>query len=548
MKCWKPEDFEQKSLNGTYFSSTEMKHHLAGCEFCRNTYAEWMEEQESLMQLLYPDVLPASFTEGVMLSIGSEAEIFKDSIVTVNETKLHQARRFPKRWKLAAVVAALIVFISTATFFSAPTLADIVRSLFAGYNADTGLLKAQKLGLVQHPNIEVKDKGYMLKIDEAVADSTRVVVALQLFGPDGKHDRNKIAFYNKNYIFIKDENGNKVGEMYDYGSTDDFYYMMAIFPEPVQTDRLTVEGTIQQLRNTPTKTSITPGNWDFTFNLDLKEANKQTHITPLQGEYTSPDGMTVRLKRLTRMVQGVRLEFDTELSGEALKRSPGELWKEQKLSFHFEDLAGNEIHGVNTRKIPTMNSVMIDGKTAGNKPGLMHWSYTFKELPVDSPYKFVLDGYFVAETDGTSVELNPQKLKEEPIKLEWQGDQLLVKEYTVENPPYTNWDKPESSLHVTRNLRNEFSPEHWMIRTADGNEFTLQGRGAISFQGNTWKDGVAVLGGATENYKPFEFRFPALNPIPDKLTLIRTVVGKQYTNTDWKLELFEKKKGGNDIS
>jgi len=543
MKCWKPEDFEQKSLNGTDFSSTEMKHHLAGCEFCRNTYAEWMEEQESLMQLLYPDVLPASFTEGVMQSISSEAEIFKDSIVTANETKLHQARRIQKRWKLAAVVAVLIVLISTATFFSAPTLADIVRSLFAGYNADTGLLKAQKLGLVQHPNVEVKDKGYVMKIDEAVADSTRVVIALQLFGPDGKHDRNSIAFYNNNHIFIKDEKGNKVGEMYDYGSTDDFYYMMAIFPEPVQTDRLTVEGTIQQVGNTTTTASITPGNWDFTFNLDLKEANKQTHITPLQGEYTSPDGMTVRLKRLTWMVQGVRLEFDTELSGEALKRSPGELWKEQKLSFHFEDLAGNEIHGVNTRKMPTMDSVMIDGNTAGNKPGLMHWSYTFKELPIDSPYEFVLDGYFVAESDGTSVEFNPQRLKEDPIKLNWKGDRLVLNDFMTVNQPTSQGDKLESSLHVTGDLRNEFSFDKWVVRIDDKSEFTTQGRGILSPEGDNWKDGVTVLSSVTENNKPFEFRFPALNPIPDKLTLIRTVIGKRYTNTDWRLELFEKKNG-----
>ncbi len=542
MKCWKPEDFEQKSLNGTDFSSTEMKHHLAGCEFCRNTYAEWMEEQENLMQLLYPDMLPASFTEGVMQSISSEVEIFKDSIVTANETKLHQARRFQKRWKLAAVIAVLIVFISTATFFSVPTLADMVRSFFAGNNADIGLLKAQELGLVQHPNIKVTDKGYILKIDEAVADSTRVVVALQLFGPDGKHDRNNITFDDKNYIFIKDEKGNKVGEMYDYGSTADFYYMIAFFSEPIKTDRLTIEGKIQELGKSGTHIPTVPGNWDFKFDVDLKEANKLTHIIPLQGEYTSPDGLTVHLKRLTRMVQGVRLEFDTQLSEEALKRSPEELWKEQKLAFHFEDLEGNEIHSVNSRKMPRTDSVMTSSKIAGNIPGLMHWSYTFKYLPTDSPYMFILDGYSIAEIDGTSVEFNPLKLKEKPIKLEWQKDQLELKDFTVENPPDTNGDAPESSLQITGELWNEFGFDKWALRTLDNSEFISQPRGGMSIGGNTWKDGKMVMEGGVQT-KPFEFRFPALNPIPDKLTLVRTVIGKRYTNTDWRLELFEKKNG-----
>lgn len=58
---------------------------------------------------------------------------------------------------------------------------------------DIGILRAQEFGLVEHPNIKVKDKGYTIKIDEAVADPTRVIVALQLFGPDGKHDKKRLV-------------------------------------------------------------------------------------------------------------------------------------------------------------------------------------------------------------------------------------------------------------------------------------------------------------------------------------------------------------------
>lgn len=58
------------------------------------------------------------------------------------------------------------------------------------------------------------------------------------------------------------------------------------------------------------------------------------------------------------MVQGVRFEFDTELSDEALNRSPGELWKQQGVKFHFEDSAGEEIQSVNPRKSPSKSFVM----------------------------------------------------------------------------------------------------------------------------------------------------------------------------------------------
>jgi hypothetical protein len=156
----------------------------------------------------------------------------------------------------------------------------------------------------------------------------------------------------ENSIKIKDDKGQIVGNMYDMGMTNDFYYLVANFPEPLQTDRITIEGRLTQLGNKIQNTPYLIGQWNFDFSIDMKEAKKKTTVTPLKGSYTAPDGMTVRLKRLTRMVQGIRLELDTELSEEALVRSPGELWKQQGLKFHFEDMQGDEIHSVNTRKGP----------------------------------------------------------------------------------------------------------------------------------------------------------------------------------------------------
>jgi hypothetical protein len=128
------------------------------------------------------------------------------------------------------------------------------------------LLRAQEYGLVHRPNIKVKDKGDMVKVDEVVADPTRVVMALQLFGPD------------------------------------DFYYMVAFFPEPLQTDSITLEGQLTQLGNEIRNIPVTRGDWSYRFSIDMKEARKQTKVTSFEGSYTSPDGMTIRLKRLTQMV------------------------------------------------------------------------------------------------------------------------------------------------------------------------------------------------------------------------------------------------------
>ncbi|MDR6779124.1 hypothetical protein [Paenibacillus polymyxa] len=50
------------------------------------------------------------------------------------------------------------------SILTVPTFAEIFRSLFAKNNPDIGLMRAQELGLVLNPHINVKDKGYTLVI------------------------------------------------------------------------------------------------------------------------------------------------------------------------------------------------------------------------------------------------------------------------------------------------------------------------------------------------------------------------------------------------
>ncbi|WJH29542.1 DUF4179 domain-containing protein [Paenibacillus sp. CC-CFT742] len=224
------------------------------------------------------------------------------------------------RWRWAAASIALLFALGAVMIYTVPTFAEMIRSLFAKDNPDIGLLRAQELGLVHNPHIKVKDKGYTLVIEEVVADPTRVTLALQLFDKQGEHDRYKLSLGEQNTITIKDAQGNNVGSMYDMGYTNDFYYMVEFFSEPLQTDKITIEGNINNL-GTGNQRTI-EGNWNFSFDLDMKEANSKTRVEELSGTYTTPHGMTVNLKRITRMVQGVRFELETELNDAAMARSP----------------------------------------------------------------------------------------------------------------------------------------------------------------------------------------------------------------------------------
>ncbi|XOK62536.1 DUF4179 domain-containing protein [Paenibacillus elgii] len=390
MKCLSRDEMEMFLTRSVVTNRSGIADHIATCSDCQRLKDALLEEQEQWAREMYAETLPESFTDQVMSALQDEEIEPVTPIPMTERVGRVTMKRRRKTWWVTVGVVSILVLLGVASFYSIPTVAEIIRSLFSRNNVDIGLLRAQEFGLVQHPNIKVKDKGYTLKIDEAVADPTRVVVALQLFGPDGRHERERLRLSKESRILIKDEQGNVIGSLYDYGMTTDFYYLVAFFSEPIQSNRLTIEGQIGIIDGDPWNKGFPAikGNWNFEFPIDMTEAQKQTKITELQGEYTSPGGMTVRLKRLTRMVQGVRLELETELSPEALVRSPGDLWQKQELMFHFENAAGNEIHSVNTRKSPRRNSLMTQSHIPGNKPGQMHLSYTFKYLPENQPYRF----------------------------------------------------------------------------------------------------------------------------------------------------------------
>lgn len=556
MKCLRPEEMEwyvTGSAETAHELDQERSQHIQGCQRCGELHRALLEEQENWSRELFAETLPQEFDNQVMQALeGIEIEpatgpgaredaASREMRETLQWSPMSEAapaayslpaRTKKRTWRVAVAAAFLVLLMSAAAVYSVPTLAEKIRSLFTRPNVDIGLLRAQEFGLVQHPGIKVKNKGYTVKIDEAVGDPTRIIVALQLFGPDGKHDRDRLVLTGENTIKLRDEQGHEVGELYDMGATSDFYYLVAFFPEPLQADRITVDGQIRQLGNGIQRIPFLQGSWDFAFTIDLSEAKKRTTFASLAGEYTSPDGMTVRLKRLTRMVQGVRLELDTELSDVALARSPDELWRQQQLSFHFEDAQGEEIHSVNTRKTPTRDSLMTHSALPGDKPGVMHWSYTFKYLPDDQPYRFVLDSYSVPEREGASVEFEPARLKEHPVPFRFQGDELMLKDFTIEQPPNTNSGKSEGALHLDGTLINELSRSEWMLRDAEGREYPLSMRGSWGASATDWKNGFITL----EAGRPgalFQFCSGDLLHIPEKLTLVRTVVDKRYTNVNW---------------
>lgn len=539
MSCMTELEMELYMLEKDPARKAAGKAHLDACPACRKLYRACLEEQAAWSERIFAAELPENFTDNVMLEIDKlQLETAANGLGEVTEAGGTSRYLRKRRWRRSAAVVLLLILAGSLAMITSPTLAELVRSLFGRNTTDVGLLRAQEFGLVNHPGIRVKDQGYTVRVDEVVADPTRVVMALQLFDPDGKHDRNKLMLTDPNAIAIKDAQGKVVKTMYDMGSTEDFYYLVAFFPEPLMTENITIEGRISRLGNEERKQQLPElrGNWDFDIRIDMKEALSKTTIVPLQGEYTSPDGLTVRLKRLTRMVQGVRFEVETELSPEALERSPGDLWQKQALSFHFEDMAGEEIHSYNTRGSSHMDSLMSESHIPDQRRGVMHLSYTFKYLPADTPYRFVFDGYYIPEKDGTELEFEPAKLAKQPVSVAAGGDTLTLRELVLEPHRDYGVSQPEATLYIDGKLLNEFSHTEYEIKAKDdGHRYRVEQRGVIS----QTEDGYLELSGGDMPPKPFEFYIPGLTVIPERLTLIRPVVNKAHRNVDWSVSLLE---------
>ncbi|OAB32558.1 hypothetical protein PMSD_16390 [Paenibacillus macquariensis subsp. defensor] len=183
---------------------------------------------------------------------------------------------------------------------------------------------------------------------------------------------------------------------------------------------------------------------------------------------------------------------------------------------------------------------MTQSHLAGDTPGLMHSSYTFNDLPQDTPYTFVFDGYFVSEQDDSSVQFDPSKLKEHPVPFYFDGDEIMLKEFTVEAPPNTNGKESEGALHLSGKMWNEMGYDNgaWILSDPDSIEYEASMRGVLTTEATGWKDGYIILGGRQIG-DPFELRAPGMTTIPERLELRRIIVNRLYTNVDWSVQMKE---------
>jgi len=497
--------------------------HVQNCSRCQALMAEVRQEQEAWSQALYPEQLTDDFTRQVMASL---ADVPIEPAAEENEPDtilLRKKRRSPFIRRVALAAACLLIVAAALTVYAQPSIADWVRSIFARDNTDIGLLDSQTLGLVQNPHIKVKDKGYTLEINEVVVDAARIMMGVKITDPNGKPVVNKVDW---SQVTVKDTEGKEVAKLHSLGGSAVIENVSSLFPDGVQSDTLTVEGKITQIGRKLFSHKVVKGNWNFKFSLDMKKANELTKVTPLDQQYTAPDGLHVKMERLVRTPSAVRLELSTSLDGKLAKLVPESGLENMLLMYHFEDENGTDFSSVNNHRSPHMETLIaqqpqLDGDT-------LHWYYTFKYLPYDrEKVRFVLDGYSIPVISDDSVQFHPLELSLKPVEFKGQGDSLTISSMKIGQDPSSLEKEMVGLLQVEGKFRNMFSHDEWVMRDEkSGREFPATFRGSYGglneFQDVNGDPGFIVEG---------------LTTLPQKATLIRKVTDKWYTNVNWSFDL-----------
>ncbi|WJH29541.1 hypothetical protein N6H13_01745 [Paenibacillus sp. CC-CFT742] len=214
------------------------------------------------------------------------------------------------------------------------------------------------------------------------------------------------------------------------------------------------------------------------------------------------------------------------------------MWEKQALSFHFENLENEEIHSVNPWKSGYMDSLMTSDYNVIEK-GKMRWSYTFKYLPENEPYRFVLDGYSIAEVDGSKFSFKPAELSE-PKSFKVLKDKLDIIGTSLEKSQ-NGGEADELAVLFYGEMQNEIRNDEWKAYDSAGKQYNVSKRGASTLMdtlSNHWGEGFIGMGDRNMA-NPYEYRIEGLDHIPEELSLVREVVDKRYKDPNWSVMLNE---------
>ncbi|MEH7246107.1 DUF4179 domain-containing protein [Neobacillus niacini] len=513
----------------------DLSTHVKDCNDCKHMVEELYEEQKFLIETLQTPTLPDDFASIIL-------------------AQLEPYEKQPKKpaWKRRMLLAAGVVLAVGLSTTLNPSFAKWVGGLFATDQVDEGLKIASNAGMAERVNRKVTDQGITLRVEDVVADSSRVALSYQIVNKKGKIQDSYIELADsKNEIFASDQNGTRL-EGVSMGWQDGSEYGLIEFSLREQENLEEVKVTFDLVELDGVK-----GSWRMEIPVDLKERNKFTTTLSLNGAVTSMNGVNINMKEVRFAPSSSELLYETSFEKEELEKLEEKI-KDLKekfgeeivrsftnygtaIQYHIENEEKKAVYHHNSflegKGHPSDSGVLQGSGAEMGKIGQVAWNESFIPQKEDGKLTFVLDGVVKTVPSDFSIKIKPKELKNHPVSFEYEGNYLTIK---------------EADKDLTFSLRKSLKPIEiesiFTIKMEGGKEASSSNLGAWALVDNkgkaflTYPSG-AILDEKDENgrYKTtFDIKSYDIDEVPEELTLhLLSVTRYEKADDKWEVPLYK---------
>ncbi|HYK73861.1 MAG TPA: DUF4179 domain-containing protein [Pseudoneobacillus sp.] len=514
---------------------TAIKNHISQCHDCERIVNIFKDEQQYLKETLQTPTLPDDFASLVL----NQVEPYKQ-----NSTRLKNAP-----WKRIMLSAAgVILAVGVSTTFN-PAFAKWIDGLFSSSQVDEGLRVANEAGFVKRLNQEVTDKGIKFKIEDVMADSSRIALSYQILSESGKvKDPYFDLGHPKNTITVLDAQGKKLElNNMSWGNQDDYGLIEFSLRDIAIPEQMMIKIQIGELDGRD-------GNWQLDVPINLKESLQATTTVPLIAKKTSFQGVTVNLKEIRFAPSSTEMIYETAFTDEAKAELIPKINQLEEqygkntltnygtdIQYHIENEEGKALLHHNTffkgKGHPSDSGTLQgSGKDIPGEIGHVLWNQSFVPQKDKDKLTFVLDGIFKTEPSDFSIKIKPKELKKHPISFEYEGNFMTIKKA-----------EKNSEISFKKSLIPIERKTIFKIEMEGGKEALSSALGVWVLVDQTGKTYETFHSGAILDEKDENGRFKTttelmtydLDEVPDELTLkLLSVTRYDEVKDKWRVPLY----------
>ncbi|MDO3410323.1 hypothetical protein QWJ34_11170 [Saccharibacillus sp. CPCC 101409] len=546
--------------------------HLTNCARCREVLRQIVGEQRRMERLIYSEEPAADFTAGVMAALEHEPK--PDAKTASARAGAESAgalreKRAGGNWRRTALGAAAALLLAGAGGWyaleesaspdgpgkAAVTSAAPVRSFdtaadpaslkraaehlddpAAEWNKARALTrktaKYDELGLAYYPDIQLEDKksGFRFELQAVLVDAAAVTLITRT--TDGEGNPVKDAFPESTPPFtFRGADGEKAAVYAslelggDETGSESYTYLLN---QPAA-DSITLSGSLYQIVLPADETKGTAYRkigfdtpLQFEYEFDLDRATEYATITEVRDTRSLPEGIELTVQRIVRTPYTWRVDLgitaaqpDKERQNQIVQA----LKRYKQIYWHVEDSRQKVLSRYGARYAYQSDSLSPETYNWGmgqNAQGAA-WAQGSVVFPAPDvldtdaqPLTLVMDRLTLELEQEVEISFEPAKLAEEPAVLENEGDRFEVTGAELgrlDGQPVVYLNYNEERV----NARNE----EWEAVDENGASHA-----------------VVPAGG-----EPMRFAILNMTALPERLTLRRTMVPKNYGDLNEAFEL-----------